>query len=145
MSGIAQEIVTSYETLGMSIEEIAQDTGMEIAAVKAILFQSCAQFRKDAKSDESLQFTLDEAEECKKIVMNIARYSEDEHLQFKAARYVLDAKTGRLEAGKQLQNVSFNVIAFNEQMQRAMMAAEKTAKKVIDVNTETRQLVGANK
>lgn len=142
MTSIQQEIVTCYETLGMTIEQIAEDTGAEIAAVKAILLQCSSTYRKDAKSDDKLNFTEDEAEACKKIIMGIARHSEDEHLQFKAARYVLDVKTNRIEAGKQLNTVTFNAIYFNEQMQRALKAAQQTKDKAIEIASQ-KQLVDA--
>ncbi len=122
----ATEIVTSFETLGMSVEQIADDTGFDPSAIKAILLQSSSMYRKDAKKDDSLQFTEDEASECKKIIFDLARHSEDEYMQFKAARYVLDSKTGRLDIGKNLQQINFNAIDFNIQMTKAMKAARAT-------------------
>lgn len=130
-----QEIITSYETLGMSPEDIAAELDLEVTAVKAVLFQNSSIYRKDAKTDETLQFTETEAEECKRIIMNIARYSEDENLQFRSARYVLDSKTGRLDAQKALPSVQFNVLNFNEHMKKAIAAARNIEQKAIEVST----------
>jgi hypothetical protein len=127
----------------MSPEQIAEDCGLDLLSVKAVLLQSSSLYRKESKDNESLQFSEDEATECKKIILNLARYSEDEHLQFRSARYVLDSKTGRLDAGKGLQQVQFNVVNFNQQMQKAIEAAKSTEKKAIDVksvSTSTKEL-----
>lgn len=140
MSGVAAEIIASYETLGMTVEQIAAEMDLELASVKAILFQSSSQFRKDAKKDESLDFTTDEAEESKRIIMNLARYSEEEGIKLKAAQYVYDCKTGRREAGKGLQTVQFNIISFNEQMKKAIEAQKRTEQKAIDVEVEAKQI-----
>lgn len=142
LSPVAQEIITMYETLGMTVEQIAADTELEVPSIKAILFQSSSLYRQDAKADDKLQFTETEAEEAKRIILNIARYTGDEHLQFKAARYVLDCKTNRIEAGTQLKHTTFNVISFNEQMQRALAAQRKTEEKAIEISA-AKQLVDA--
>ena|ERR1044071_1472383 len=133
MNLVATEIVASFETLGMSVEQIADDTGFDIAAVKAVLLQNSSLYRKEAKKDDNLQFTEDEAAECKKIIFNLARHSEDEYMQFKAARYVIDSKAGRLDIGKNLQQINFNAIDFNIQMTKAMKAARATEEKAIEI------------
>ena len=47
MTNAAQQIVTSYETLGLSIEQIAEVESIAITAVKAILYANSSKYRSD--------------------------------------------------------------------------------------------------
>ena len=132
MTAANQQIVTAYEDNGMSIAEIAEDFEMEEFAVKAMLMQNSAVYRKEMKQKPDMNFTDDEAVEMKNIIVSLARYSEDPLLQFRCAKYILDDKKGRLDVGNRMNQVNVNVITFNEQMERAMKAAQRT----IDISSK---------
>lgn len=137
MSGENQQIITAFEDLGMSPEEIAEDRGFELVFVKSILMQCSSLYRKASKQDSALEFTEREAEEMKGIILNLARYSDDDpHLQFKAASFILNDKKGRLDGGRQLSDRQAPVIQFNIQMQKALAAKERTQQKCIDIQME---------
>lgn len=55
-----------------------------------------------------------EAFEAKETIVRLMRHSDDEHLQFKVARYILDDKKGRLDIGKNLGNLKMDVTVFNQ-------------------------------
>lgn len=127
MTAANEQIVAAFEDSGMSPEDIATSLGFDILAVKAVLLQNCPSYRKSAKKDDALQFTENEAEEMKGIILNIARYEEDDqNLKFKAAKFILEDKKGRLDIGKQMNTLNINVLDFNEQMKRALEAERRT-------------------
>ena len=135
MTSANEQVITAFEVNGMSPEEIALDLDLDLLAVKAILHQNSSDFRKAAKDDDTLQFKTSEAEEMKAIILNIARYEEDDqHLKFKAAKFVLEDKKGRLDVGKELGHNTFNfqINNFKEQMAKALQAAERTKAMIID-------------
>ena len=120
MSGEALSIKTAYETLGMSPDEIAEDRGLEVAAVKASLMAVSSKYRKDCGAEsleeDRLNFTEADLRDVNEIILSTAKYAEDPHLRFKAATYVRDDKKGRKEIVKAVGSQSFNILVFNEQM-----------------------------
>lgn len=137
MTAASQQIVSAYE-IGMTPEQIAEDNGIDITIVKATLRQYCPVFRKDAKTDDRLNFTVDEQEEMKEIILNIARYEEeDQQLKFKAAKYIRDDGRGRLDINKEVQGLNINVIQIAKRFDEVRAARERTlAIKSIDAKKE---------
>ena len=126
MTALNEQIVTAYEDNNMTISEIAEDFEMDELVIKATLLQCSSLYRKASKQDSDLGFSEQEAVDMKNIIVSLARYAEDPNLQFRAARYVLDDKKGRLDMGMQLKHVNVNVVTFNEQMSKALKAAQRT-------------------
>lgn len=133
MNAENQQIVTLFEEVGMGPDEIAQSEEMDLIAVKTILMQCSSLYRQESKQNKSLEFTVDEAEEMKQILLNRARYSEDEHLQVKCAIFIINDKKGRLDGGRMLGQLGNAVINFNMQMQKVQDARERTLKKAEEV------------
>lgn len=119
MTAASQQIVTAFEDVGLTPEAIAAEYEYEVSVVKATLAQYSSKYRSAATKDDDLGFKDDEAKEMQDIILQIARYSEDDNLRFKAARYVRDDKKGRLDLIKQLPGLNISVLAFNAQMQKA--------------------------
>ena len=133
MTAANEQIVSAYEVSGMSIPEIAAELELDELAVKAVLLQNSNVFRKECKKNVELNYNDDEAQEMKAIVLNLARYSEDERLQFRAAQYVLDDKKGRLDnvqMSKNMVNVNVNVMTINSIIQKALAAEQRTIDKI---------------
>lgn len=72
-------------------------------------------------------------------IANIAAYSEDEKIQFKACAYIRDDRKGRLDFASKMGDLNINVLSFNEQLHRAMQvvanAANPNKPKVIDIES----------
>jgi hypothetical protein len=130
-----ESIVVSYETLGMSVEEIAGDRELEISSVKAALMQGSSKYRRECgKEDEAesrLNFTDSDLEAANEVIRNIAVYGEDPYLKFKAATYIRDDKKGRKEIVKQVAGQQFNILLFNEHMAKVRGVAEEAKKKFL--------------
>lgn len=130
-----QQIVSAFEDLQMTPAEIAEDQDLELSAVHAVLLQFSSVFRKANGKTVAEEFTDEEHQMARDVIVTTARYSEDERLRLKAAAYIRDDKKGRLDAIKNsFGAVNFNVLSFNEIMRKAVNAKNK-AKGIIDVPT----------
>jgi len=134
MSSAQQQIKILYEQEGMSPEEIAADQEMELAAVKACLMSCSSAYRKacggEEPEEDKLNFTNDQLEAVNRVIYEIAIGAEDDSVRLKAATYLRDDKKGRKEVVKGIQNTQFNVLMFNEQMQKIRALKDATVKAI---------------
>ena len=126
------QLVASYEEAGMTPEEIAQVDGLEVGAVKAILFAHSRKYAEHVKgSAASVSQDSGEVEDFKKaddelalqVIRRIAQFSEDDGTALKAAMYIRNDRKGRLNpqkaAGQLVQN---NILLLNEKFAEAAAA-----------------------
>ena len=129
MSGEQESIKVAYEQLGMTPEEISEDRGLEVAAVKASLMATSGGYRKacgqEPEDEDSLNFSDADLRDVNEVILQTAKYAEDPYLKLKAAIYIRDDKKGRKEVVKQMGNQSFNILVFNEQMAKIREAKQK--------------------
>lgn len=144
MTACNQQIVSAFEDLGMTPEEIAADQDLELSAVKAILMQFSAAYRKYCKKDVEACFTDEEETMARQVIAEIARYNEDDRLRLRAAMYIRDDKKGRLDVMKSLVGLNFNALTFNDQMRKAIEAKNRSKSQVIDIPPEAKQLIEAH-
>lgn len=130
------QIKNCYETLDMSPEQIAEDRGLELPAVKAALMQSSSKYRvacSGEPDDESkLNFSDEQLEAVNTVILQTALYAEDPHLKFKAATYIRDDKKGRKDAPKQLGGQQFNILMVNEALRKNRSVADDIKRSVIE-------------
>lgn len=133
-----QSIVTAFEELGMTPEQIAEQEGYDIVSIKSILMQNSSLYRKACKVEDSLDFTDEEAQMAKSVLVNLARYSEDENLQMRAATFIIQDKKGRLDLKNQMTGMNVNVALFDSQLVRALeaVARAKEPKRIVNVEAE---------
>lgn len=129
------QIKKSYDELGMTPEQIADDQDLDIVAVKAALQNCSAKYRKDINKEgkEDLDFSDSQLREVNQAMYDLAMGSEDEHLRAKLLMYIRDDKKGRREPARLPQGNNFNVLVFNEQLQTARQKAEEAKRQLIDV------------
>jgi hypothetical protein len=140
MTAANQAIVTAFEDLGMSPEEISADQEYDIAAVKSVLMQSSSIYRKKCNKDEDdCNFTSNEEKRAIEVIAQLAQYSEDDNIRLRAAVFIRNDKRGRLDAVKQMAGLNINVISMNEQMKKALSAIQRS-KQMQDI-VEVKQLV----
>ncbi len=123
MTSVLTQCKTSYEQLGMSPEQIAEDQKLDLVAVKAGLMQCSAVYRRDCghepEDKAELNFSDDDLQSANQVIRDIMLTTDDEHLKFKAATYVRDDKKGRKEIVKATQNNQFNILDINTMLQSA--------------------------
>lgn len=128
MSNELEQMRLSYENLGMSPEEISEDRGLDLTAVKAGLMQCSPAYRKacgqEEGEDDTLNFSDDDLRRVNGVIKEIALSSEDDGLRLKAAMYIRDDKKGRKEVIKQVGSMQFNILQFNESMRKARAVAD---------------------
>lgn len=139
MTGLDTLIKTSYEVNEMTPEEIAEDQGFAVEAVKAKLMQISAQYRKacgqEDEEESKLNFTNDQLERVNEVIYDIALGSEDDNLRLKAACYIRDDKKGRKEIVKAIQQSgTFNLLHVNEMFIRAREGANSVKEKILRNN-----------
>ena len=117
-----QQIVTCFEQLGMSPDEIAQSEGLDLAVVKAVLYKDSPKFREAISGTKELDFADQDLHEVNQIIKRIALYADDENLQFRAAKYIRDDKKGRkdVKTGLRGMNIKVTVLQqFNNHLREA--------------------------
>ena len=128
MNNELEQIKVSFETLGMSPEDIAADRELDLASVKAALLQCSPKFRKLSnqapETDEHLNFSDDDLVAVNKVIKEIALGSEDDNLRLKAAIYIRDDKRGRKDVQKAVGGMGINILQFNQYMQKARQMSD---------------------
>lgn len=109
-----QQIIQAHDELKLSPAQIAEQFNVDELAVKAILMSQSIAYRKRMDTEIDYNLTDKEAFEAKETLVRLMRHSEDEHLQFKVARYILDDKKGRLDIGKNMSGLKMDVTVFNQ-------------------------------
>lgn len=132
-----KQIVVSFEEQGMTPDEIAQDQGLDIVAVKAVLMQNAPSYQKLKKKDKSLGFTESQHEDFLRIIHETALAAElpdgtpDFRTRLKAACYGRDDIKGRREPS--IKNApQFNIFQFNEQMSENRRLAENARRALVE-------------
>lgn len=126
MPAVNIEIVTSYETLRMTPEQIAQDQDLDVAAVKAILLANSAGYRAQTTKEETKElFSQDDLRQAVGV-MKTSLLEDDPHLRYRAARFIIDEVKGRNDARVQIPiDSSFNALELNQRLLAARQALEK--------------------
>lgn len=121
-SNALQQIVTSYETLGLTVEQIANLDGLEPAAVKAILYSNSALYReantptsKDGDATEAGPDAFNSTDEqlALGVIRRVAQTSDDDNAALRAAMFIRNDKRGRLDVKAGLRDLRLNVSVIN--------------------------------
>lgn len=157
----AQQIVNAYETLDMSPEDIAKEQELDILSIKACLCQFSEKYRADITNESTcrkangiseqsnvpatviLGFTEQQERMALDTIANLAQYSDDENVQLRAAKYIRDDRTGRMDFANKMGSLNVNVFAFNEQLRKAMSVVKVAKEPVVNVSS-TKELVTAD-
>ena len=136
MQAELESIRTGYETLGLSPEQIAEDRNLTVEAVKAALLNCSSKYRRAANAEplaeSRLNFDDDQHAMVIEEIVRLALYAEDEGVRTKNCHYIRDDKKGRRELRTVLGGNTFNILAFNQTMQRAREGAERMKSQLID-------------
>ena len=136
MQAELESIRTGYETLGLSPEQIAEDRNLTVEAIKAALLNCSSKYRRAAnvapEEDTTLNFSNEQLSMVNEEIVRLALYAEDEGVRTKNCHYLRDDKKGRRELRTVLGGNTFNILAFNQTMQRAREGAERMKSQLIE-------------
>lgn len=141
MTAANQHIVTAYEELGLTPEEIAEADGFEVLAVKAILNQCSLKYRQATKQKVDGDFTPDDEVLFRDVIRNTAAYGEDEGLRLRAAIYGREDQKGRRDIRKDLRAMNFSIGVLNQHLQQAMAAINNVRQKALKNSSPTEAVV----
>lgn len=140
------QIKRAYEQEKLTPEQIAEDLGWDVIAVKSALIGNSTQYRKDCNAeplDESvLNFSDDELHSANRVIVECALGAclptgdPDWRVRLNAAQYIRDDKKGRKEVRTVVQNTTNNVMVVSE----ALRAAREGAGKLKDAFTGMKQV-----
>lgn len=145
MSLALTQLVASYEQAGMTPEQIAATDGLELAAVKAVLFAKSAAYRAavgrpgplNAVADKSaLDLTEDDEELANRVFRQLAESAENEAVRLKAASRIKDERRKRLDPRASFGNIINNttILTLNDHFAKA---AQALASKVLPAGQQT--------
>jgi hypothetical protein len=123
MSAELQSIKIAYEVENLTPEEIAEDRGLELSAVKAALCQVSVQYRRECRQEDDdsnggLDFSKDQLREVTQAMFNLAMGAEDESVRARLLLNIRDDAKGRKEIKKGVQEGGFNILIFNEAIKK---------------------------
>lgn len=128
MSTEQETIKHCYEVLGLMPQDIAEDRGLEVAAVKATLMSTSAKYRKACGMEESekdeLNFTDEDEKDVIQVIRDTAKFADDPHLRYNAAVYIREDRRGRKDRVKNMGNVTFNLLEFNGSLAKMRQAKD---------------------
>jgi hypothetical protein len=149
------QIVSMYETMCMSVAEIAEDQNCCEAAVKIVLAQNSKKYRVECGfiNDDNLDnpnpalndtsnanedgFNREDVNLANNIFREIARESDNDVLRLRAAEYIRDDYKGRKDIKNIVNGPQVNILVLNQRMEQArrrMAEMEgRNGQKVIDV------------
>jgi hypothetical protein len=125
-------IITSYEVCKLSPEEIAEQEGLELESVKAVLLQSSTLYKEhlqNCKGQDKEDISDNEYEVLLDAYKSLALNTEQENVKEKALRFLINEKKGRNSASDLVKNVKVSVLHFNQQLKQA-----RKHKEIIDMD-----------
>lgn len=134
MTSIDTSIITAFQELGISEEDIAEQEGVEVETVKAILMQYVPEYRTKVSSD----INSEDKEEILSALKNIGLYGENEGVRAKVLRYLYDEAKGRndkREENRLISGMKVGALIINHSIQRAKSAKSRMmgSPKTIDI------------
>jgi len=128
MNAIETQILTAYETLGMSVEDICDQLSVDEGMVGEILWRMSAEYRKKNKIGE---------EDLAGHYKNLALNSPVDSVRERALRWLIDESKGRNDIGietlklkkQELKlsevDVSLRIAQFNESIKKTKAVVEQ--------------------
>ena len=129
------QIKRAYEDEHLTPEQIAEDLGWDIIAVKSALIGNSSAYRKACNAeplDESvLNFSDEELQSANKVIVECALGAclpsgdPDWRVRLNAAQYIRDDKKGRKEVRNVIANTTNNVMIVSDALKNAREGANK--------------------
>lgn len=148
MSNSNQELVELYNQ-GLSVTEISEETGYDIAAIKAVLLQCCHKFREDChlasgasansnsssdeRSNSDLLITKEEDREIVQALKRVAFEADNELVRFRALTYLHDEHKGRNDKDDTSRGLNMNILVFNRALRESKGDHQPKENSIIDV------------
>ena len=127
----------------MTPEQIAETEQMNLVAIKSVLYQCSGMYREQLKENKTLDFTDEQLDEANVIIANVMRYSDDDNLRFRAAKFLRDDKKGRRDKMNGFKQLNINITQINQhldQVHKQMTLAREHSVQSGNGSTDRRML-----
>lgn len=141
MTAANSEIKTMYEDLGMTPEEIADDRGYDVSAVKAILMSCSGVYREVLKTPEgkTQDITEEQFDQINAAYVNLALYSEVDSVRARCLKNLRDEYRGRLKNPNAIKSLNLNIVQLNGQLARSREVKELAAARVQELMNKNKK------
>ena len=128
-----QEIVELYEQ-GLDVAAIAEETGYDAVAVKAVLLQGSKRFRIENKfaPTEKKLITDEEDEELIAALKDIGLRGEVEAVRARTLMYLHDEHKGRNDRNTKGGNLQVSILMLNDALKNSRKQVEDTKSIIVD-------------
>ena len=131
MTNLETLIVSSYETCGMAPDEIAESEDLEVTAIKACLLTYSPEYRaKTSSGEETQDITKQEYQEFLTVYKNLARYAEQENVQERSCKFLINEFKGRNDGLNVIKSLKAGTIQFNQIIVQAREQRKKLEERV---------------
>lgn len=142
MTNSAIQLVSLFENSPeLPLEQIAESEGIELGALKAILYANSGVYRAKLKEGESdtkpnpLDLTEHDEEIANAVFRRVAQFSDDDSVALKAAMFIKNERRGRHDVKAGLRNLNFNVAVLQEHWAKAAEAIKCNASSTKQLKT----------
>ena len=124
IAAAGEGLKVAYETLGLTVEQIAEQQELEVSEVRAVLWQVSRKFKQDTGA------AIESSDEIEELYKDLAKHSSVDAVREKALRFLINEKRGRNDVPVELMrikqraqivnetNLAMNLANFNEEMRR---------------------------
>lgn len=148
-------VVSMYEDLQLTPEEIAADQELDVTAVKMVLASSSMKYRNKMKEQAKLEdeidqlpihlkptgvpqvygnlFTKEDLELAAQTMVQLTQYSENDGVKQKAAQFIINEVKGRNDKTP-IGKINLNISILNETFEKMRLAKEAARNKMIDLS-----------
>ena len=140
MSNANLEVKQLYEEFGLSLDQIAEQTGYEVLAIKNTLIQCSLKFVRDSRKDmpQDEEGGVITAEDDKLLIETgkmLAFSAEDERVRADMIKYLHDEHKGRNDKDRP-SGMKVNILVLNTMIQKARKMVECNEDDILDVTTK---------
>ena len=138
MLNIDRQIVNLYEQDACEAQDIAEDLGLEVEAVKACLMQNSTAYRNAVKADDKL-FSAEELRRVARALYNIA-LDDDPACRSSATRagiFVINEGKGRndVDMRKDMGSLQVNIMVIQDRLQNMQKVMNRIpSNKIVDIS-----------
>lgn len=148
------QIKAAFEQNGMTPEQISDEFGFDVIAVKAKLMQISSLYYKQAcqeteEKEDGLNFTNEQLRRVNQQIFENAigatlpDGSPDFKTMQRACEYIRDDKKGRRDAAKHFRDNPINMFQLNQTFQQSRLMAEEAKKMVTNGHSKEPKLIEA--
>lgn len=136
MTNIETQIVTMFETGGLTPDEIGSQVPYDVTSIKACLMTYSEKYKSSESSEaDEVEFTKSQQKKALRVI-DSCMDSADEYVALGAAKIVIKDKQVK-HINNFLKKAGVSIVQFNERLLKAQEAVARAKGKVIDIEPQS--------